>query len=374
MNNNISLILPACGDPLISYIWYKNFEKYKSHINNIFVSVDYLHSYNQNINKQDEVTQYLTNFYKNIGINDIIFNNGISEHGKNIRHLLNVFEKKIEKDVLICEEDCFILNKDLFTEKINEYFKYDYDIFGTPLSLHINDKLSKFLNDIIESKNLIITDRPFPDPFSFWPAFYLTKKIHLYKSSMHFEAKSYFKDDHIEILDREYFISENFSLDTFREYFFEVLKNTDIKKILINTKSVSNLYKNFFEWDQIDNFIDFHLNGTSVFSSNLFWIENSYKESAVTKLKALTSINDLSGTFDWYKTVKMYYKMLLKLNPDEFYYYKNYKDNLENLLFVYENEYNIIEQLKNNFYQHDIENYGISDYYSNKIINQIFKM
>ena len=54
----------------------------------------------------------------------------------------------------------------------------------------------------------------------------LTKNIHLYKSSMHFEEKSYFKDDHIEILDREYFISENFSLDTFREYFFEVLKKS----------------------------------------------------------------------------------------------------------------------------------------------------
>lgn len=371
IDNKTSLLIPSCGDPLSLYIWFENYKKYKNLIDDLYISVDFLATYDlQRLFKEKEIiNDYLKRFFENQEVNFKI-NNCVGEHGKNIKQILTSFENNIKENVIISEEDCYIINCELFEKIKNLYLNENYDILATPLNCVLNDSLfNRFFESGIRSRTDLFIKNKCSYPISFWTTYFFIKKRHLYNSSMHFEAKCYNVGDVIEIGTKKYNVTEDFSLDTFRQFSFEQYNNPDVKKIYINDTQVSNLYKKcMHDYVNLNNFMDFHFNGCSVFSSNCFWIKDIYSKSNY--LSRIKNNPNFHSLLDWYKTIKVYYKFLLLIDNTKFEFYENYKNNLENILYIIENDHNIIQRMKDEF-KDDFKYYGIQDSFLSNLLLKI---
>ncbi len=354
--NNISLILPTCGDPLVLYLWFENYKKIRHFFDDIFVSVDFndvikdgsgdidTRVIDENIRIYKNFIQFHKNLFKLNGVNNFIFMKG-TQHGINIRNLLTTFKKDLKNTIFITEEDDYIINVDAFESQLKKFKNDNYDIIAPRLKLSVSPEWDTFFVSELKSNVNLNVENHKNEPFSYWPCNFLIKKQHIFETNLHFEAKDYLKGSDFKLHNNIFKLQQDFSLDTFREFTFETLRNKKIHNIELTDSSLRGSYSESIVCMErkncLNSFIDYHLSGTSVFFSNKFWmptfnLNGPYAMEEI-KTRNYNDINELTCLSDYYRTCKILYTMMLHKGPSEFEFYENYKLNMEIFIDLCEN-------------------------------------
>lgn len=376
MNNDkkISLLLPATGEPLLMYCWLTNLQKYSHHFDNIYVSVDCM----GRLNRMEFifVQNYLTRLYRkfpNLHYNAEYL---VAEHGLNINLLLNKYEPDIRNNVLLMEEDDFIINPHMVGEHIKDYFDKEYDVLGVGRGSAAPYFLNSLLPLVKRRPNLQIdtTLDPNDSAISFWPTFFLTKKNLLVNSSRDFCSKTWPAGSVIKIGDEQVVLDQECGGDTFVSYTYELYNNPEVKKVrlLSNTPSPiyvpehsypvgfhygtyhSSLHDNELLDQVIPTSMDFHVGSLSTFISNKFWkpFKGTYEEHSYMKAMYVQKRGELSNhnnliIVEPYRRCLLMREMLNAIkDPNDFEYYDIYQENLNRTINTYETESDMITILK----------------------------
>jgi len=385
-DKKISLLLPATGEPLLMYCWMTNLQKYSHHFDNIFVSVDCM----GRLNRMEFIfiQNYLTRLYRkfpNLRDNAEYL---VAQHGLNIDLLLNKYEPDIRDNVLLMEEDDFIINPQFVTEHINDYFNNGYDVLGvgrgsaTPYLLDSLFPLVKRRPNLQIDTTLSSNDTA----ISFWPTFFLTRKNLLTKSSREFHSKTWPSGSVIKIGDEQLVLDRECSGDTFVSYAYELYGNPDVKKVrlLSNTPQevwvpehaypVGHYYRTFHsslhDNELLDMVIptsmDFHVGSLSTFISNKFWkpFKGTYEEHSYMKAMYAQKANENNNCnnlaiVEPYRRCLLMREMLNSIKtPKDFEFYDIYQENLNRTINTYETENDMVSILKA---------YGINGLHDGKI-------
>lgn len=375
---DLSLILPTCGDPLVLYIWFQNYKKIQHLIDDIVISVDFNAHVKNGSSEIDPVKikhrneeynsfiKFHTNLFREYNVKNYIFTYG-SQHGINLRHLLLKFKSELNPNILIMEEDDYIVNIKSFTDQLKCFMDMEYDIIAPKLSLSVSQSWDTFFINALKSMHIDI-DNYDDKPFSYWPTNFIIKKDHIFSTDLHFEAKTYYKYDKFQINNQTYIIENDFSLDTFRHFTFQTLMNTHIRKILLKNSSLRGNLSEACIVDNISEYMDYHLSGTSTFFANRFW-EDSYNENgpyALTEYNTRNIDNISIPLIDYYRTAKILYSILLQFDNSNFIFYDNYKRNIE--IFITSCECRVMSWIKN---MNSDKKYGIYMPFINTLIPHI---
>lgn len=355
-DKKFSVIFPTAGDPLVLYMWFKNFKKYRHLTDRCFVGVDFCNSLEDNDPAELVfMVEYLREFLKENEIEDFTIRKCVSQHGLNIELLLEKFKDKISDNVLIAEEDDYVSAVHLLERNIEHYFNDDIDVMGPPIYMPYVPYIGELYKKAIDDKKMVIENPKYDTAFSYWPATFLIKKRHLYNSTMSFGASRYNKDESLKIYNNKYVFQADATFDTFIKFAFELMDNPDVKKIthinefhrcylsdpvLFSVGGVSER--------SIHDVLDFHVGGTAAFIYNRFWNDGLYESGSY--YSRLKQIQDRDKVYmhivDYYRTVFVMYNFLVSMRDgSKFPYYANYKKNMEKIIDLYETEYNVKEKI-----------------------------
>jgi hypothetical protein len=334
------------------------------------------------------IQNYLTRLYRkfpNLRDNSEYL---VAQHGLNIDLLLNKYEPDIRDNVLLMEEDDFIINPQFVTEHINDYLNNGYDVLGvgrgsaTPYLLDSLFPLVKRRPNLQIDTTLSANDTA----ISFWPTFFLTRKNLLTKSSREFHSKTWPAGSVIKIGDEQLVLDRECSGDTFVSYAYELYGNPDVKKVrlLSNTPQEvwvpehaypvghyyrtyhSSLHDNELLDKVMPTSMDFHVGSLSTFISNKFWkpFKGTYEEHSYMKAMYAQKANENNNCnnlaiVEPYRRCLLMREMLNSIkNPKDFEFYDIYQENLNRTINTYETENDMVSILKA---------YGINGLHDGKI-------
>lgn len=362
----ISLLLPATGEPLIMYCWLTNLQKYAHIFENMFISVDCMGK----LNPMDFIfiQNYLTRLYRKFPNIRDNFEYLVAQHGLNIDLMLNKYEPDIQENVLLMEEDDFIINPHLLMEHIDDYFTNEYDVLGVTRGSATPYFLDSLRPLVRNRPGLQIDTKLPPDDsaLSFWPTLFLSKKKFLIKSSREFYSKNWPSGSVIKIGDEQVVLDRECNGDTFVAYSYELYNNPELKKIKllsntpenINHQHVYRTYHSSLHDNQlIDSIkttsVDFHVGSLSTFLSNRFWkpFKGEYGEHAyipsMYKQKRLepTNCNNLEIVEPYRRCLLMRELLHSIENPNDFEFYSIYEENLNRTIGIYEKENDMVSIL-----------------------------
>ena len=363
----LTLLLPSTGEPLILYCWLTNMQKYSHLFDNIFVSVDMM----GRVNPLEFlfVQNYLTRLFRKFPNMRYCFARQIAQHGLNIDNMLNKYEPDINDDILLMEEDDYIINTSLLKSHINSYFEDGYNVYGVGRGSGTPYLLQSLLPMVQQRENLQI-DTELPDwdsSINFWPTLFLTKKQYLLESSREFYSSNWETGDQITVGNQTLTLDQPCHGDTFVKFSYEIYNNPEINKIklLSNTPTVNNnvatyhtYHSSLHDNDLIDSIsetsVDFHVGSLSTFMSNKFWKpwpSEPYEHSYLVQMRRHKNLD--SKNYENLEIVETYRRCLLMRemlkciqDPKDFEFYDLYAENLNRTIYIYEEENDIPAILK----------------------------
>ena len=363
----ITLLLPATGEPLIMYCWLTNLQKYSHIFDNIFISVDCMGK----LNRMDFIfiQNYLTRLYRKFPNVRDNFEYLVAQHGLNIDLMLNRYEPDIQENVLLMEEDDFIINPHLLLEHVNDFFDNNYDVLGVTRGSATPYFLDS-LRPLVRSRPGLQIDTKLPEydsALSFWPTMFLTKKKFLIKSSREFYSKTWPSGSVITIGDKQVVLDRECNGDTFVSYTYELYNNPELKKVKLLSNTPENindhhvyrtyhssLHDNQLLESVLDTSVDFHVGSLSTFLSNRFWkpFSGKYGEHdyipSMRRQKTLepTNCNNLEIVEPYRRCLLMREMLHAIKDPKDFEFYEIYEDNLNRTIEIYETENDMPSILK----------------------------
>ena len=346
MNNNreISLLLPTTGEPLILHFWLENLKKYRYLVNNVFLSVDCMGKLNpmEFVFIKNYIQRQLTR-HPAIRIH---YNYLLGQHGYNINSLLTTYEPDIKENVLLMEEDNYILNPHLFEAEINEYFNDSYDIIGSPRG-SCTPYLGEIIREYIYSKpDFYLNTKQRSDEFTlnFWPTLLLTKKKYFLNSKRDFCSKVWEVGTRLKLGNTETLLTEVCNGDTLVPFSMELYQNPEIKRVkLLHEIYHSKLEDNEFIPQILDTSIDFHIGSLSTVLVNRLWkpFTGSWaKDSYIPYIRVIKDLpRGYTEIMETYRRLLLLQQMLYALKtPKEFEFFNNYEVNLDRMLTIYKTE------------------------------------
>jgi hypothetical protein len=293
----------------------------------------------------------------------------VAQHGLNIDLMLNKYEPDIQENVLLMEEDDYIINPHLLNKHVDDFFNNGYDILGVGRGSATPYLLDSLCPMVKNRPGLQIDTeiRPDDSAISFWPTLFLAKKKFMVNSSRQFHSTTWPSGSVIKMGDKELVLDRECSGDTFVNYSFELYNNPEVKKVRllsntpenINDKHIrrtyhSSLHDNELLDDITDTSVDFHVGSMSTVISNRFWkpytgklYEHSYIPSMrAQKLKEPTTWNNLE-IVEPYRRCLLLREMLHAIkDPKDFEFYDLYEENLGRTIEMYESENDMISILR----------------------------
>lgn len=343
-NREISLLLPATGEPLIMQFWLQNYSKYSHLVNNTYIAVDCMGK----LNPMEFlfIKNYLGRQFGKYSIRDH-YNYALGQHGHNIDSLLTRFEPDIKENILLMEEDDYVLNPALLEIEIKEYFDENYDVLGCPRG-SCTPYMAELIRQYVYSKSdFYLNTKLRKDEYTlnFWPTLLLTKKKHFFNSSRNFCAKSWPVGTTLKLGDSETVLTEDCNGDTMVGFSMELYQNPEVKRVkMLHELYHSKLEDNEFIPQILDTSLDFHVGSLSSMLSNRLWKptdgvwdENS---SYVAYMRHVQQFD-----YGYREIVEMYRRLLLLRQmlyalkkPEEFEFFGNYEGRLDEIIGIFEAE------------------------------------
>jgi len=360
-DKKLTLLLPTTGEPLVLYCWLQNMQKYSHLVDNMFASIDMM-------GRVDPmecifVQNYLIRLFRRFPNLRYSFDRQISQHGLNIKKMLEMYEPDINDDILLMEEDDFILNSTLLEGHIKYYFENNIDVCAVARGSATPYMLESLCPMVSNRKDLEIEDGSDcnDNNICFWPTLFLSKKKHFLNSSKDFISYNWNKGDEIKIGEETLVLDRECHGDTFVKFTFELYNNPDVKKIKViknpyeengsgnvtlNTYH-SGLHDNQFIDQVLEQSVNFHVGSLSTFMSNKLW-KPWPKEHYIHSYVRVTERGAVdSEVIELYRRCLLMYEMLKTIeDPNDFEFYGMYKDNLERLIEYFEKEKDVIKLVK----------------------------
>jgi len=343
-NREISLLLPTTGEPLILHFWLQNLKKYKHLVNNVFVAVDCMGKLNPM--EFIFVENYLRRQLSRIPDLREHFNYCLGEHGRNIDSLFKNYEPDIKENVLLMEEDNFIINPQLLEKEINSYFDDNYDVIGCPRG-SCTPYLGEIIREYVWTRPDLHLDtklRRDEITYNFWPTLLLTKKQHFLNSSRNFGSKTWESGSLLKLGESETVLREQCNGDTMVPFSIELYQKPEIKKVkLLDNVYHSRLEDNEFIPQIVDTSIDFHVGSLSGMLVNRLWKPFTGTWDTDSYVPYIRKIKNEPYArieiMETYRRLLLLQQMLYTLkDPKEFEFFNNYEANLERIINIYETE------------------------------------
>lgn len=349
-NREISLILPATGDPLILHYWLENLKTYRHLVSNVFISID-------TMGKLDPM-EYL--FIENHIRRQVSRHPGIREninfllhqHGYNITNLLEKFGPDLKENILLMEEDDYILNPDQLEKAIETHFNENYDVTGYSRGC-CSEFITQKTKELVDTRSDLLLHRPNRDlngDYNFWPTLLLLRKDLMMNSSRNFCAKHWYKGDTIKFWDKEYTLTEECAGDTLVPYSLELYNNPSVKKMHM----LGNVYHSRMEDADaippiLSTSINFHVGSLSTMLGNRFWKPQAsvYRDGYIQFLRDLKQQDDKSDSYrhtliEYYRRLSLLQQMLYSLkSPKNFEFFASYEKNIFDTLEIIESDHDL---------------------------------
>jgi hypothetical protein len=348
-NREISLILPSTGDPLILHYWLENLKTYRHLVSNVFISID-------TMGKLDPMEYLFIENYlrrqisRHPGIRESI-NFLLHQHGHNINNLLEKFGPDLKENILVMEEDDYILNPDQLKLAIDTHFDENYDVTGYSRGC-CSEFITQKTQEVVNSRNDLFVYRPNRElnaEFNFWPTLLLLRKDLLMKSSRDFGARTWYKGETIKFWDKEYTLTEDAAGDTLVSFSLELYNNPSVKRMHM----LGNVYHSRMEDSYtippiLSTSINFHVGSLSTVLANRFWKPHAsldhhgYIQFLRDLKKDEQSASYRHTLVEYYRRLSLLQQMLYSLKtPKNFEFFANYEKNIFETLELIEADHDL---------------------------------
>lgn len=218
MNNNTTQLLISVSDPLLFYVRMRNWKnRLRPLFDNMIVAISPgPNDQNVPIEHKNAIQEFFTDITKSDPSVVLEFlRTHMNNHGVNIRHLTEKYWDSINDNVLLMEDDDFILNQDLLATYLSRLKNNEVDAIGATRGCTNNTKLMEFCRNVLVEDNVIenICDH---SQTHFTPTHFLFRK-NVFDKSAPMEAYDHQVGETLNYRGRTFVYDEHTSMDTFVE-------------------------------------------------------------------------------------------------------------------------------------------------------------
>jgi len=227
---NTTKLLISCADPLFMCVRILNYKRVLSkYFSNFIIGVasGYSDAEKNNIELISEYFDFLRDGDDNIKFNHVNSPES-SNHGMMISYLIKNFYNEIDDNILLMEDDDFIISPYILEYHINNLNYNGYDFVGEPRGCSNNNEFILFERQIIKEDDIFIASSPNCDEclYHFWPTHFLTKKQFI-KENDTFCSYGWVKGDEIKLRGRNFKFEYESCGDTFVKFSIDLLERVN---------------------------------------------------------------------------------------------------------------------------------------------------
>lgn len=170
-----AVLLPAIGDPVLSKLWLRQYEMHlKDYVDTLYVVL------NSGIN--EGVMDYTQSLFEEAGV--IVARHAqMTSHGAALKEL---FDDSAEQNLLLLEDDCFVLDGEMVDRLFRGLEKDEFDLAGSP-RMSCSPELADIAAEKWDLKYHGLGDKG----CSFWPNCFFVKRKDLLKTDLNFDSTAF---------------------------------------------------------------------------------------------------------------------------------------------------------------------------------------
>lgn len=222
---NTTQLLVSASDPLLMHVRLKNYKNNLSHlISNFFIGV----AFGSRIRPHEELDE-IAEYFEYLRNDDytIAFlypDEDTQNHGSMISNIVTEYYDLFDENILLMEDDDFILNKNTLEKHIHHLNNGDYDFVGDPRGCSGNLNLLEFQKSVMKQDKVLYNhDDPCAYHFgNYWPTHFLIKKKYLKPTDI-FRAYFYPAGTQLNYRGKKFLIDTDTDCDTFVKFSIDMM-------------------------------------------------------------------------------------------------------------------------------------------------------